>query len=62
MTARCTSRFATKTEYGDPYWPTCDLAAGHDGGHMHGHYADVSWHWSDGDAMTPADLAAWGAR
>jgi hypothetical protein len=25
---------------------------------MHGHYADVSWHWSDDDAMTTEELRA----
>jgi hypothetical protein len=62
MAAGCRSRFVSRTEYGDPYWPTCDLLAGHEGRHKHGHYQDVVWSWTDAQAMTAEQLAEWGAR
>lgn len=59
MSAHCRSRLASRTEHGAPYWPTCDKPAGHDGAHMSGHYADVSWHWTDEQAMTAEQVAPW---
>lgn len=44
---RCQSWTETKTEYGDPYWPQCDLRAGHAGNHRHGHFMDVMWAWGE---------------
>jgi hypothetical protein len=60
VTDSCPSRYATRTEDDQPYWPTCDLPEGHaDYWHRHGHPQDAMWMWSEKDAMTPEQVAAW---
>lgn len=48
----CPSRLRSVTETGSPYWPTCQLRAGHEGSHRRGHFQDVMWSWNDDEAMS----------